>query len=223
MKEFFLIIFLFTDIIFPIKLIDVEKIRADILKNHNYHRKRHQVDNLERNSQIESIAQDYSEYLASIDQMKHSGNSYGENLYYCWASNGICVTGEKASQSWYDEVSKYDFNNPGFSSGTGHFTQLVWKGSKQIGCGAACNSKNKCYVTCNYNPAGNYNNQYKENVFPLLEEGSGMSTAGKVFLSLFIIVIILMIAFLVYFFVIKKRSWNDLKLFLKNMCCFKKC
>ena len=63
---------------------------------------------------------------------------------------GECVTGKTASERWYAEVSQYDFSNPHYISGTGHFTQLVWKSSKQIGCGAACNSYNKCFLTCNY-------------------------------------------------------------------------
>ena len=132
--------------------LDIEKIRADILTNHNYHRIRHQVDGLERDVEIESVAQSYSEYLAEIDDMKHSTDhpEYGENLFMCGSSYGICVTGEYASESWYEEVSLYDFNNPGYVSGAGHFTQLVWKSSKKIGCGASCNNNNNCYVTCNY-------------------------------------------------------------------------
>ena len=157
--------------------------------------------------------------------MVHSGNGYGENLFYCWSSSGICVTGEYASNSWYNEVSQYDFNNPGFSHGTGHFTQLVWKNTKEIGCGAACNSKNKCYVTCNYNPPGNYVGQFPQNVFPLKEGTTtdgiyteGMSTAGKVFLAIFIIILILVIAFAVFHFVIKKRTLRDIKFyFVKKM------
>ncbi|KAF3939205.1 Natrin-2 [Dactylella cylindrospora] len=58
-----------------------------------------------------------------------SNNPYGENIaagtpnnpaWYAWL--------------WYNEVNKYDYNNPGFSSATGHFTQVVWKNSKQLGC-----------------------------------------------------------------------------------------
>ena len=168
MKELFLIIFL--SFIIQINSLDLEKIRADILTNHNYHRKNHQVGNLARNTVIEKVAQDYSEYLASENVLQHSGNNkYGENLYYCWSSYGVCITGEKASQSWYNEVDKYKFDNPGFSSTTGHFTQLVWKGSKEIGCGAACNNQNNCYITCNYFPPGNYLGQFGRNVFPKIE------------------------------------------------------
>jgi len=208
MKNIILLSPIFISFIIQIYSLDVEKIRSDILTNHNYHRKRHQVDELERNSEIEQVAQSYSEYLASIETMKHSGNGkYGENLYNCWASYGICITGEKASQSWYDEVKQYNFNNPGFSGGTGHFTQLVWKGSKQIGCGVACSINNKCYVTCNYYPPGNVLSQFDKNVFPL----GGMSTAGKVFLAIFIIIIILLIAFSVFHFAYKKRKFSDIK------------
>ena len=212
-------IFIVNCFLFEIYSLDLEKIRADILTNHNYHRKRHQVGNLVRNSEIEQVAQSYSEYQASIDSMIHSENpNYGENLYSCWSSSGICVTGEKASQKWYDEVSLYDFKNPGYTPGVGHFTQLVWKGSNQIGCGVACNSFNNCYLTCNYYPSGNYLGQFQNNVFPLKgddeddeDEDGGMSTAGKVFLAIFIILMVFIIAFAVFHFVIKKKTFSDIK------------
>ena len=38
----------------------------------------------------------------------------------------------------------------------GHFTQLVWKGSTQIGCGvASCGGQN--FWVCRYSPPGNFN------------------------------------------------------------------
>ena len=41
--------------------VDLETVRKNILEDHNYHRKRHQVGDLVRNSEIESIAQTYTE------------------------------------------------------------------------------------------------------------------------------------------------------------------
>ncbi len=149
---------------------NIENIRKNILIQHNYYRKRHQVDDLIRNSEIEAIAQAYSDKLASTSGTGHSGNKYngaslGENLYYCWGSYQMTVTGGEATDAWYNEVSLYDFNNPGYVKGVGHFTQLVWKGSKQLGCGATC-ANNYCAVTCNYFPAGNVLGYFDSNVFP---------------------------------------------------------
>ena len=146
--------------------LDLETLRNVILSRHNTYRKQHQVDDLVRNSAIEEIAQAYSEKLAASGKFEHSGNKFngnslGENLY---KNFGNSVDGNGAVDMWYDEVKMYDFKNQGFSMDTGHFTQLVWKGSKNLGCGIACGSG--CVVTCNYFPPGNVLGQFESNVFP---------------------------------------------------------
>ena len=151
--------------------LNLENARAQMLTRHNYYRSQHQVGNLARLTDIETIAQTYSEYLASINSMVHSSNTYnseplGENLYWGPLSSNI---GTSAVDLWYEEIADYDFDNPGWKSGTGHFTQVVWKGSEKLGCGVGCGSNNYCYVTCNYYPAGNYLNSFATNVFPLAE------------------------------------------------------
>ena len=50
---------------------------------------------------------------------------------------------------------------------TGHFSQVVWKGSQEIGVGKAISSDGrKAIVVCNYFPAGNYKGRHAENVLP---------------------------------------------------------
>ena len=146
--------------------LDLESLRKTMLSRHNTYRKQHQVGDLVRNSAIEQIAQAYSEKLAASGEFQHSGNKFngnslGENLYKNFGSS---VDGNGPVDMWYNEVTKYDFNNQGFSMETGHFTQVVWKNSKNLGCGIACGSG--CVVTCNYYPAGNYLGQFEANVFP---------------------------------------------------------
>lgn len=57
---------------------------------------------------------------------------------------------------WYNEVSKYNFDSPGFNSETGHFTQVVWKNTSSIGCGATyCPNLGFNVYVCEYEPRGN--------------------------------------------------------------------
>lgn len=80
--------------------------------------------------------------IASSKNFAHrSNNKYGENLRMSWSSfTSRQLGGGSVVQSWYDEIKDYDFNNPDSNmanfSRFGHFTQVVWKGSNQIGIGA---------------------------------------------------------------------------------------
>jgi glioma pathogenesis-related protein 2 len=98
----------------------------------------------------------------------------GENIYASYTTESTLdptTLGEAAVKEWYDEIKDYNYANPGFSSETGHFTQVVWKGSTKLGCGAAQgtatiegNKYNAFYVVCQYAPAGNVQGQFPDNV-----------------------------------------------------------
>ena len=66
----------------------------------------------------------------------------------------------------------YNFNNPGFSGTTGHFTQVVWKTSTQLGIGFARGTysfggkpfDNCLFVVGRYKEAGNMMGTFQQNV-----------------------------------------------------------
>jgi hypothetical protein len=87
---------------------------------------------------------------------------YGENL--AWGSN---LTGAQAVALWYAESKLYDFNSPGFSQSTGHFTQLVWASSRTLGMSMARRGNVNLWVA-RYFPAGNITGQFPNNVVPPL-------------------------------------------------------
>ena len=60
----------------------------------------------------------------------------------------------------------YDFRSPGFKSGTGHFTQIVWQESTELGIGKAKGGDGKIIVVARYRPPGNVINHFQNNVKP---------------------------------------------------------
>jgi len=68
------------------------------------------------------------------------------------------------TQMWYDEIGQYSYNNPGFSEATGHFTQVVWKSSTDVGCGIGIRNGDEFYGVAQYTPPGNYQGEYTDNV-----------------------------------------------------------
>lgn len=141
------------------------------ITNHiNSFRFRHHSKLITYNKDINNFSQLYAEKLALTNTFKHSGNKlYGENLsYFRGYKNDLVSLVKKSIDNWYSEIKLYNFNDPKFSSGTGHFTCLIWDSSINFGIGYAYNTTNRtAIVVLNTSPPGNISGLYRENVFPI--------------------------------------------------------
>ncbi|WP_242025817.1 CAP family protein [Phormidium tenue] len=150
-----------------------------ILSKHNYYRSIHRSPDLVIDRALNAKAQAWAERIASSGELAHSNQDQrsgsGENIYVSYTTENSIAPDTLANstmQNWYDnEVSQYNYDSPGFSQSTGHFTQVVWKSTTQLGCGTAKGNKtlgdqtyNAFYVVCNYAPAGNVSSQFPTNV-----------------------------------------------------------
>ena len=131
---------------------------------HNAHRARHCAAPLAWSPTLAQAAQSWADALkAQGCKFGHKPrNPYGENLA---AGTSGTLDGQAVADMWYDEVKLYKFPNGGFSMQTGHFTQVVWRQTTQIGCGVAtCNGMD--IWVCEYDPPGNVDTMYRQNVLP---------------------------------------------------------
>lgn len=131
------------------------------LDAHNRYRALHGVPPVSWSPAAAASAQAWADTCPA----SHSGSAYGENIAFATyaMSPGDVVA------LWYSEEPDYDYNNPGFSPETGHFTQVVWKSTTEIGCGyrSGCPPPAWPHIwVCQYNPPGNYLGQFAANVFP---------------------------------------------------------
>ncbi|XP_074845113.1 cysteine-rich venom protein latisemin-like [Carettochelys insculpta] len=87
---------------------------------------------------------------------RRTGVPCGENLYMSSAPHSW----SDAIQAWYNEVENFVYGVGATSPGSviGHYTQMVWYISYQIGCAIAFCPEHqlKYYYVCHYCPTGNY-------------------------------------------------------------------
>ena len=144
--------------------LNLEKLRELELKEHNYLRSLHGVPPLTINERLNDIAQKYAQVLAKKQKMEHSkkedraldGKYVGENLYTQSSTAKLVYTCGSMSKSWYSEIKDYNFETGQSTGVTGHFTQLIWKDSKEVGFGIAFGGQ-RLFTVANYFPGGNFN------------------------------------------------------------------
>ncbi|XP_035855724.1 Golgi-associated plant pathogenesis-related protein 1-like [Sander lucioperca] len=120
--------------------------QQEFLETHDAYRLKHNVPKMTLSSELSASAQKWADHLLAIDDLEHNKpediENIGENLYM---ESSETLTEKEAVDSWYSEIKDYNWSSPGFSSETGHFTQVVWKDSKELGVGIATDG-HKVYV-----------------------------------------------------------------------------
>ncbi|XP_065217540.1 Golgi-associated plant pathogenesis-related protein 1-like [Planococcus citri] len=144
-----------------------------LVKDHNKYRSQHGTPPLEPDLNLMEDAIKWSKQLANTNVLQHG--STGENLYKNTNTGPIDESQLDAVKPWYDEIKLY--TKPEFSLQTGHFTQVVWRDTRKLGCGV-CSGSGGTVVTCRYSPPGNFRGQFEENVPPLKSESDQNNNEG---------------------------------------------
>ncbi|CAN8007965.1 unnamed protein product [Ixodes pacificus] len=137
---------------------------------HNHYRRKHRAPDLKYHSDLGAMAKNWARHIAYYDLYQHRPQSgkmrYGENIY--WLTNvpaKFTISAKNVVTFWYNEIDLYDYSKPYFQSSTAHFTQVVWKGTRYVGCGWAHNPQTKVlFVVCNYWTQGNMAGEFRANV-----------------------------------------------------------
>ncbi|CAN7119925.1 unnamed protein product [Brassica rapa subsp. narinosa] len=134
----------------------------DFLDAHNQARAAVGVDPLAWDETVAAYAQDYANQRRGDCALEHSSGPYGENITtrkyeYCY--HNICV---EAVNMWVSEQADYDYGSNTCASGKqcGHYTQIVWKNSVRLGCAKVSCDNGQTFITCNYDPQGNFVGQW---------------------------------------------------------------
>ena len=140
-----------------------DSLTQDILDIHNEIRATHHSPNLKQNKELDALAKKYAKEIAEDNVY---GNFYkdfflGENIYIC---SDLSFNEKKMCNDWYSEKDNYDEQLNQYQKKTCHFTQMIWKETKELGYGMY-KKNGVCYVVVFYYPPGNTFGEYQENVF----------------------------------------------------------
>jgi pathogenesis-related protein 1 len=125
----------------------------DILAAHNMIRSRVNVPPLVWSGRLASIAQAWAiNLLARNDFFHRADPHYGENLFEI---TGATASSGEVVSDWASESQSYNYSSNNCRGVCGHYTQIVWRNTKEMGCAIARGNGREVWV-CNYDPPGNW-------------------------------------------------------------------
>jgi hypothetical protein len=164
---------------------------STVVYHHNIHRLNYSAPAIEWGQTYADYAAETAAKCVFAHDLTPGGGGYGQNLAM-WASSGDAKSlgenmaiAQAITDMWHNgECNAYPKEDYGLANPNmtdfetwGHFSQLVWVGSQQVGCKAQYCEPGTMYPTmgawfsvCNYYPAGNMGGEYGKNVLPSLDE-----------------------------------------------------
>lgn len=125
---------------------------SEMLAAHNAVRATVGVAPLAWSDRLAAQAQDWADALLARKQFAHRANSTcGENLFEI---TGAPASSEQVVGTWAGESRDYDYRSNRCRGRCGHYTQIVWRDTKEAGCAMARGGGREVWV-CDYDPPGN--------------------------------------------------------------------
>ena len=139
---------------------------ARLLLAHNIERARIGVPALGWDPALAADARVWAEELAASGRFEHSPDEagkplQGENL---WAGTPRAFAPEAMVRLWTAEKADYrpglfpNNSRSGDVEHVGHYTQLIWRSSRRVGCATAVGREEE-FLVCRYSEAGNVTGQ----------------------------------------------------------------
>lgn len=129
-----------------------------MLDQHNRARAEQGLPPLAWNPKLAAAASAYAAELAATGSFAHSDDEgQGENL---WMGTRNAYAYAEMVKHWVDEKKAFrrgiapDLSTTGDWDDVGHYTQIVWKDTREVGCAVASDDADD-YLVCRYYPAGN--------------------------------------------------------------------
>ena len=133
----------------------------DLLEEHNRARDQVGVPRLSWSRDLAQDAQAWADHLAKRGSMAHADrtqrNGRGENL---WMGAAGHYGADVMVGMFVDEKKHYrhdafpNVSHTGAWRDVGHYTQVVWRETKEVGC-AVARGRTDDFLVCRYWPAGN--------------------------------------------------------------------
>jgi pathogenesis-related protein 1 len=144
---------LFLTLCLPMVAANVgDSMAKEMISAHNFYRGRVGTPRLAWSNDLAARAHDWATRLIENGMYAPRRDGlFGENLFEI---SGGSANPFRVVSAWVSESANYNHVTNSCTARCGHYTQVVWRSTKLVGCAVARNTAREVWV-CDYAPHGN--------------------------------------------------------------------